>query len=48
MNEGLQVHPMHLHGLTQVVVANDGHPLPQSYTVDTLLVARRASATTSS
>jgi FtsP/CotA-like multicopper oxidase with cupredoxin domain len=39
MNEGLQVHPMHLHGLTQVVVAKDGHPLPQSYTVDTLLVA---------
>jgi FtsP/CotA-like multicopper oxidase with cupredoxin domain len=39
MNEGLQIHPMHLHGIPQVVVAKDGHALPFTYTVDTLLVA---------
>ena len=26
-NEGLQVHPMHLHGFEQIVVAKDGEPL---------------------
>ncbi|HJR46506.1 MAG TPA: multicopper oxidase domain-containing protein [Actinomycetota bacterium] len=39
MNEGLQIHPMHLHGLVQRVVAKDGYPLPQPYDVDTLMVA---------
>jgi FtsP/CotA-like multicopper oxidase with cupredoxin domain len=39
MNEGLQVHPMHLHGLVQTVVARDGYPLPQPYRADTVLVA---------
>ncbi len=39
MNEGLQIHPMHLHGLPQVVIAKDGVPLPQPYAVDTLNVA---------
>ena len=39
MNEGLQIHPMHLHGIPQVVIAKDGHSLPFTYTVDTLLVA---------
>jgi uncharacterized cupredoxin-like copper-binding protein len=39
MNEGLQVHPMHLHGIPQLVIAKDGFPLPQPYTVDTLNVA---------
>lgn len=39
MNEGLQIHPMHLHGLTQVVIAKDGFPLPAPYRVDTLNVA---------
>jgi FtsP/CotA-like multicopper oxidase with cupredoxin domain len=38
-NEGLQIHPMHLHGLPQLVVAKDGFPLPQPYRVDTLNVA---------
>jgi manganese oxidase len=39
MNEGLQIHPMHLHGLVQRVVAKDGYRLPQPYNVDTLMVA---------
>jgi len=39
MNEGLQIHPMHLHGLVQRVVAKDGYPVPQPYRVDTLMVA---------
>ena len=38
-NEGLQIHPMHLHGLTQLVIAEDGYPLASPYTVDTLAVA---------
>lgn len=39
MNEGLQIHPMHLHGIPQKVVAKDGFDLPQPYMADTLLVA---------
>jgi FtsP/CotA-like multicopper oxidase with cupredoxin domain len=39
MNEGLQIHPMHLHGLPQLVTSKDGFPLPQPYRVDTLNVA---------
>lgn len=39
MNEGLQIHPMHLHGLVQRVVAKDGYRLPQPYDVDTLMIA---------
>jgi manganese oxidase len=39
MNEGLQVHPMHLHGMRQLVVARDGVPLDHPYWVDTLNVA---------
>jgi FtsP/CotA-like multicopper oxidase with cupredoxin domain len=39
MNEGLQIHPMHLHGLPQVVYAKDGWPVPTPYKVDTLTVA---------
>jgi FtsP/CotA-like multicopper oxidase with cupredoxin domain len=38
-NEGLQVHPMHLHGFEQIVVAKDGEPLDQPYAADTVLVA---------
>ncbi len=38
MNEGQMVHPMHLHGLTQTVIAKDGFPLPQPYDADTILV----------
>lgn len=39
MNEGLQIHPMHLHGLPQRVVAKDGHLLPRTHLEDTVLVA---------
>ncbi|MFP5352859.1 MAG: multicopper oxidase domain-containing protein [Actinomycetota bacterium] len=39
MNEGLQIHPMHLHGLVQRVVSKDGFRLPQPYDVDTLMIA---------
>jgi FtsP/CotA-like multicopper oxidase with cupredoxin domain/plastocyanin len=38
-NEGLQVHPMHLHGLPQLVIAKDGFPVSDPYEVDTQLVA---------
>ena len=38
-NEGLQIHPMHLHGMPQLVIAKDGYPLPQPYKVDTVSVA---------
>jgi FtsP/CotA-like multicopper oxidase with cupredoxin domain len=39
MNEGLQIHPMHLHGLVQRVVSKDGYRLEHPYDVDTLMVA---------
>jgi FtsP/CotA-like multicopper oxidase with cupredoxin domain len=39
MNEGLLIHPMHLHGLPQTVIAKDGWPLPQPFKCDTLNVA---------
>jgi plastocyanin len=39
MNEGLQIHPMHLHGIAQLVIAKDGYPLPQPHYEDTVLVA---------
>jgi FtsP/CotA-like multicopper oxidase with cupredoxin domain len=39
MNEGLQIHPMHLHGIPQTVVARDGYPLEQPQKMDTVLVA---------
>ncbi|QGG96468.1 multicopper oxidase domain-containing protein [Actinomarinicola tropica] len=39
LNEGLQSHPMHLHGVRQLVVAKDGIPLAEPYWVDTLNVA---------
>ncbi len=39
MNEGLGIHPMHLHGNRQLVIAKDGFPLAQPYYVDTLNVA---------
>ena len=38
-NEGLQVHPMHLHGFEQIVYAKDGEPLDAPYAADTVLVA---------
>ncbi len=39
MNEGLMIHPMHLHGLPQTVIAKDGWPLAQTFITDTLNVA---------
>jgi FtsP/CotA-like multicopper oxidase with cupredoxin domain len=39
MNEGLQIHPMHLHGLVQRVITKDGWPLDSPYDVDTLMIA---------
>jgi manganese oxidase len=38
-NEGLQIHPMHLHGMEQLVVSKDGRKLEQPFLVDTLNVA---------
>jgi FtsP/CotA-like multicopper oxidase with cupredoxin domain len=38
-NEGLQIHPMHLHGIPQTVIAQDGFPLPQPHQEDTVMVA---------
>jgi FtsP/CotA-like multicopper oxidase with cupredoxin domain len=38
MNEGLQIHPMHLHGMYQQVFAKDGVKLPAPYLADTLTV----------
>ena len=39
MNEGLMIHPMHSHGLPQLVIAKDGWPQPQPWMNDTLNVA---------
>lgn len=38
-NEGLQVHPMHLHQFPQLVFAKDGFPLETPYWADTVNVA---------
>jgi manganese oxidase len=38
-NEGLTVHPMHLHGFPQLVVGRDGFPLNEPYWADTVTVA---------
>lgn len=38
-NEGLMIHPMHLHGMPQLVIAQDGWLLPQPYFCDTLNIA---------
>ena len=39
MNEGLIIHPWHLHGMYMQVVAQDGAPLPQPFLCDTLNIA---------
>jgi FtsP/CotA-like multicopper oxidase with cupredoxin domain/plastocyanin len=39
LNEGMQIHPMHLHGLPQLVIGKDGFALPQPYQADTVSVA---------
>ncbi|MCL1595542.1 MAG: multicopper oxidase domain-containing protein [Actinomycetia bacterium] len=38
-NEGLQIHPMHLHQFAQLIIAKDGIPLDQPYWADTVNVA---------
>lgn len=38
-NEGLLIHPFHLHGMPQLVIAKDGYPLPVPYLADTVNVA---------
>lgn len=38
LNEGLQIHPMHLHGLPQLVIAKDGNPVAPRFE-DTVLIA---------
>src|SRR5688572_18757367 len=35
MNEGFMIHPMHLHGMPQLVYAKDGWNLPVPYLCDT-------------
>ena len=39
MNEGLMIHPMHLHGMPQNVISKDGYMLTSPYLVDTLSIA---------
>jgi FtsP/CotA-like multicopper oxidase with cupredoxin domain len=39
MNEGMMIHPMHLHGMHMTVIAKDGWPQPQPWRCDTLNVA---------
>ncbi|MBI3969112.1 MAG: copper oxidase, partial [Chloroflexi bacterium] len=39
MNEGMVIHPMHLHGMPMMVVAKDGWPQPQPWMCDTLNIA---------
>jgi manganese oxidase len=39
MNEGMMIHPMHLHGMHMTVVAKDGWPQPMPWKCDTLNIA---------
>lgn len=39
MNEGMMIHPMHLHGMPQLVVAKDGWLQPMPWYCDTLNIA---------
>jgi FtsP/CotA-like multicopper oxidase with cupredoxin domain len=39
MNEGMMIHPMHLHGMHQTVIAKDGWDLPMPFKCDTLNIA---------
>jgi FtsP/CotA-like multicopper oxidase with cupredoxin domain len=39
MNEGMMIHPMHLHGMHMTVITKDGWPLPAPYRCDTLNIA---------
>ena len=39
MNEGMMIHPMHLHGMHMTVIDKDGYPQPMPWKCDTLNVA---------
>ena len=39
MNEGMMIHPMHLHGMPMTVIDKDGYPQPVPWKCDTLNVA---------
>ena len=39
MNEGMIIHPMHLHGMHMTVITKDGWPVPAPWRCDTLNVA---------
>jgi FtsP/CotA-like multicopper oxidase with cupredoxin domain len=39
LNEGTQIHPMHLHGMPQLVIAKDGYPIANPQEEDTVTVA---------
>jgi manganese oxidase len=39
MNEGMMIHPMHLHGMPMLVIDKDGYPQPMPWKCDTLNVA---------
>lgn len=38
LNEGLMIHPMHLHGIPQLVIAKDGYPVTPHFE-DTIMIA---------
>ena len=39
MNEGMMIHPMHLHGIHQTVIAKDGWDVPAPWKCDTLNIS---------
>lgn len=39
MNEGMMIHPMHLHGMHMTIIAKDGWDLPAPWKCDTLNIA---------
>jgi len=39
MNEGMMIHPMHLHGMHMTIITRDGWPVPAPFRCDTLNVA---------
>jgi len=39
MNEGMMIHPMHLHGMHMTAITKDGWPLPAPFRCDTLNIA---------
>jgi FtsP/CotA-like multicopper oxidase with cupredoxin domain len=39
MNEGMMIHPMHLHGMHQTVIAKDGWDVPAPWRCDTLNIS---------